>query len=404
MLACAMRRILVTSVVVALSLLAGPVVAQTPKAAKTTAKAAAKPAAKPAVKPAVKPAPKKTGAPADAAAQAAQLEADALAAAVAEKARVDVEAAAAAAAAQQQAVQQRTADADAEKAQVAARQQATSARGLQARVRVLADTLAISLKRLPGDHRDQRFAVIPFEAVGAETKERSLDVVVADMLVTDLARDHRLPLVERAQLGTVMNELALQQSGAVDDTQALQVGKTAGARALIVGRVSDAGEFFTVSARALDAETGSVLAAEEAQLPKAELVAFSANAVVLRSRSGAAFRSLVVPGWGQSYNGDGVQGIVIGGLVGGLAVGTVATAGIGWYFQNRVYNLVGDDEKLTAPEKTAAAVDARQQANRFYTAAAVLGGATIVAWGANVIEAWATGSDVESLDAALARD
>ena len=390
-----MRCFLVTPVALALSLATPAVVAQTPATPKTEAKAT--PAAKPAAKPAATTAKKPTAA----AAKAAEAEA-----AIQAKADADAKAAADVATAEQQRlVDEQKAEADAETARAAARQQATAARGLQARLRVLADTLAISLKRLPGDHRDQRFAVIPFEAVGEETQQKSLGIVVADMLVTDLARDHRLPLVERAQLATVMNELALQQSGAVPDEQALQVGKTAGARALVVGRITDAGEFFTVSARALDAVSGSVLAAEEAQLPKAELVAFSADAVVLRSRSGAMFRSVVVPGWGQSYNGEPVQAAVVGGIVGGLAVGTIATAGIGWYFEHQVYDAVGgrSTEKLSAAEKTAAAVDARAQANRFHTTAAVLGGATVVAWAANVIEAYVSGTDVESLDAALAR-
>jgi len=386
-----MRRFLVGSI--AFALLAAPaVVAQTPPRPKQTAKPAAK--AKTTKEPAaVEPADAEAAANAEAA--AIQATADAEAATEADRQRV---------------LDEQRAAADADTARARAKPQATAPRGLQARLRVLAEALAISLKRLPGDHRDQRFAVLPFEAVGDETQQKSLGIVVADMLVTDLARDHRLPLVERAQLGTVMNELALQQSGAVADEQVLQVGKTAGARAVVVGRVSDAGEFFTVSARAVDAESGTVLAAEEAQLPKAELIAFSADAVVLRSRGGAAFRSTVVPGWGQSYNGEPVQAAVVAGIVGGLAVGTVSTAGLGWYFENQVYDRVGvdddgdgDGDKTSAAEKSADAVEARTTANRFYTAAVILGGATVVAWGANIVEAWVTGTDVESLDAALAQ-
>ena len=54
--------------------------------------------------------------------------------------------------------------------------------------------------------------------------------MVADAMVTNLARDHHLPIVERAALANILHELALGQSGALDDASAAQVGKLAGAR------------------------------------------------------------------------------------------------------------------------------------------------------------------------------
>jgi TolB-like protein len=381
-----MRRLAFAVVCVGLQLSAAPLLA-VPAKPKPPATAVKKPAAKDAAKDA-------------AAAEAARLEAEAQA-----KAQADAAAAAAAAAKVDADIQAAAkAEADAEAARQQARQKALSTTGLQGRVRVLAETLAITLKRLPGDHRDQRFAVVPFEDVGDEAKQRSLGVVVGDLLTTDLVRDHRLDLVERAQLATVLNELALQQTGAVDDAQVLQVGKTAGARGLVVGRISDGGDAFIVSARALDTETGVVLAAEEARLPKAELIAFSADAVVLKSRSGAAFRSLVAPGWGQAYNGDVVKGLLVGSAVGGLALATITTAGIGAWQGFVVYPSIEKSADVSAAEAVVLAADTRERANTLLTAAAILGGVTVVGWGANVIEAWVSGVDVESLDAALAKN
>ncbi len=335
-----------------------------------------------------------------AAAAAAAAEAEAKAKAAAEQAAAD-KAAADKAAAEQAAAEQAAA------AAAAAREKAASeARGLDARVRVLAESLALSLKRLPGDHREQRFAVLPFESVGPEAQQKSLGLVVSDLVVTDLARDHRLPLVERSQIAAVMNELALQQSGAVDEAQALQVGKASGARALIVGSVADAGEAFVVTARAVDAETGTVITAEESKLPKAELVAFSADAVVLKSKSAALFRSMVLPGWGQFYNGEPGKGAVFGGVTLGLAATTVAVTAAGAVTGFLIYPTAGtgdDIAKLPAAEKSAAIVSLRETANTQLTAGAVLAGVTLVAWGITAADAYISGVDVESLDAALAR-
>ncbi|MDP2343496.1 MAG: CsgG/HfaB family protein [Deltaproteobacteria bacterium] len=321
--------------------------------------------------------------------------------------KVDDEAAAAAAAA---AVADATAAADAWAAGAAKREAASSAlsaRGLDARIRALADGLAIPLKRLAGDHRNQRFAVVPFENVGDEATQRSLGLVVSDLITTDLARDHRLGLVERGQIGKLFDELALQQSGAVDDAQVLKLGKLSGARGMVIGRITDAGEDFMVSARAIDAETGSVLVATDVRLPKAELVAFSADAVVLRSRSGAMFRSVVVPGWGQAYNDQTVKGYVAGVVTGGLAAATLITAGLGLYTGYVEYpqaGLSGASAKLDAAGRLKFVEEVRARANTELTASVVLGGATAIAWGATVVDAWLSGVDVESLDAALAKN
>jgi TolB-like protein len=360
------------------------------------------------------PRPAAKAAPAKADKKPTRADEDAAAAAAAEAERIAAEARAgeAAAAALADADKAAAAAAAAAAAEDARAQQARSnaapeATGLDARMRVLAEGLAGALKRLPGDHREQRFAVVPFENVGDEAQQKSLGLVVSDLVVTDLARDHRLPMIERTQLGAVMNELALQQSGAVDDAKALQVGKLAGARALVVGRVSDGGDVFVVSARAVDGETGVVIVAEEVKLHKAELVAFSANAVVLKSKSGAMFRSVVLPGWGQSYNGDDAKGLVLGALTIGLGVSTVVAGGLGVYngfIDYPTAHLREPAKSLSAAEKGAYIEGLRTNADAQLTAAAVLAGATAVAWVVTVADAYVSGVDVESLDAAMAKN
>ena len=288
-------------------------------------------------------------------------------------------------------------------------QPALRARGLDARLRALADQLALPLKRLPGDHRDQRFAVLPFASVGAEAEQRSLGLVVSDALVTNLARDHRLPIVERAALARILDEQALGQSGALDDGQAAAVGKLAGARALIIGSVADAGDVFTVTLRAVDIDSAVIIegTAHEMQLPKAELVALSADAVVLRSKSGAMFRSIVLPGWGQAYNDDLLKAGVVGGGVGTLVAASLGAAAIGGWLRFSLYPTLGsraEDKQLSSAELAQRIVDTRTLGEGSLIAAGVLAGLTAAAWGAGALDAYLSGTDVESLDAALANN
>lgn len=275
-------------------------------------------------------------------------------------------------------------------------------RGVDARMRVLADRVAFDLKRLPGDHRVQRFAVTRFEEIGEQAQARQLGLVLSDMVVTDLVLQHSLPLVERSALAKVMDEQALGQTGAIDEKQAAQIGKVAGARGLVIGRVADAPEGFRVTVRAVDAESGEVLSTHEATLPGEELVAYASDAVVLRSRSGALFRSIVAPGWGQLYNDEPIKAAAFGGLTGVLAVTTVSALGVG-VFKNYVEypNLGPDDEK--DPDALGARLKGtRDTGNTAFILGGVLAGATAISWGVTAFDAWLSGHDVESADAALA--
>lgn len=298
-------------------------------------------------------------------------------------------------------------EAEARKRAAEAEQAALEARGLDARARRLSDEIARAIKRLPGDHRDQTFAVVPFAENDEESRSRRLGLVVSDMLITNLARDHRVSLVERSRIGAILEEQAFQMTGAVDPAQAAEVGKLLGARGLVVGEVTDTGDAFRIGARVLDMESASVLAASEATLPKEELIALSADAVVLRSKSGAFFRSVVAPGWGQLYNKDPVKAAIVGGGVGLLALSTVAVTTSALLTHNAYTSFtpsnLPDGVAGTYENVSKTVVGLRESANMQYTAAAILAGVTAAAWLAGALDAYLSGVDVETLDDALAR-
>lgn len=289
-----------------------------------------------------------------------------------------------------------------------AKTRALEASGLDARMRRLSDALALAIKRLPGDHRDFTFAVLPFEESGEDTQSRRLGLVVSDMVMTNLARDHGIALTERAQLKRLVEEQELAALGFTSGEGAPEVGKLLGARAIIVGQVADTGDAFRVQARLLDAETGAVLLAEDTPLPKEELIAVSADAVVLRSKSGALFRSLVAPGWGQLYNREPVKAGIVGGTVGVLGLATLGTLTSAAVHSLYIYPQVGrtifpNGNKDDLAGVSQMAKDVRESANAQFTAAAILAGVTAGAWLLGALEAYLSGTDVESLDEAIVR-
>jgi TolB-like protein len=181
---------------------------------------------------------------------------------------------------------------------------------LDAEIRRLGDKLAAGIERATADARYQHVAVLPLDSVGPRAIEQQLGLLIAAELSTFLQRDHGLLLVERTRLASILDELALGQTGLVDPAKAAEVGKLAGAQSLVVGSVSEAGDRYLVDTRVVSSSDGRILLAENASLPAADLVALSSEAVVLRTRSGAIYRSLLLPGWGQFYNREPTKALV----------------------------------------------------------------------------------------------
>lgn len=231
-------------------------------------------------------------------------------------------------------------------------------------IRRLSDMLSAGLGKLPGAGRYQRLAVLPFVDVGPEAKRRELGAVVTAELSTDLRQYHGLLLVERARLGALLAEVKLGEMGLVDPKDAPRLGKLADAQALVVGSVADAGDRFLVNARIVATETGEALASAQEVVSAGSLIAFSAESVALRTRSDAAFRSLLVPGWGQAYNRQPVKGAVYGTAalvtVGGAVVYHLKGARAQRDYESRV--TAGD----LGPDPAAAAAALRADANRAY--------------------------------------
>jgi TolB-like protein len=256
-------------------------------------------------------------------------------------------------------------------------------------VRRLADRLADAQARRP-DGRYQRIAVLDLAENGAAAKDRSLGKVVSAELATTLRRDHGWLLVERARLGAILAEQKLGVMG-VTDRQAQDVGKVADAQAVVVGSVSEVGDRYLVAARLITVDAGTVVAAASESIQAAGLVSLASEAVVLRSRGDAAFRSAVIPGWGQVYNRQPAKAALFGGGVALLVAGAVgyhlsgAKAESDYRSRTTAAALGGD------PAGTAANLR-RTAEDRYATRNWLLYGAAGL-WLLNVGDAWLGGTD-----------
>lgn len=256
-----------------------------------------------------------------------------------------------------------------------------TAAGVRSATDTLVEQMAFAVEATGVEVRTHRTAVAQLKAEGAAAEAR-LDRFVQAELLRALRRRGFL-VVERAELAAAADQLALGQ--VLDEQGAPQIGKMLGAQSLVVGTVAEAGAVFLVTVRVVSTETGAVLGAASAQLPRDDVVTMAS--VETRTPLEAALRSVVAPGWGQAYNGQGAKAFAFG-AAGYGALATTAGLWIGGAAAQAHYNDVAFFEKLPAEERGPAVLEARALADGLYLSAAVAGGVTATVWAIGIADAF----------------
>ena len=124
--------------------------------------------------------------------------------------------------------------------------------------------LAMGLS-LPLSGQDQRpgIAVMPFENGGSYGADAevfdALRVGMQQMLMTELALNPALRVVDRSQLQTLLQEQDLGASGRVDPNTAARIGRLVGARYVVLGGFVDFYGDFRIDARIVNVETSEIV-------------------------------------------------------------------------------------------------------------------------------------------------
>ncbi|MBD3344053.1 MAG: hypothetical protein GF401_03215 [Chitinivibrionales bacterium] len=110
-------------------------------------------------------------------------------------------------------------------------------------------------------------AVLYFEnnSLMAADSYKGLEKGLCEIMITQLSKIGGIEVVERERLEQVFEEIALGQSGAIDESSAPKVGKILGAQMLVLGSfMKDRGNKIRIDTRLVRVETGEILTAEEA--------------------------------------------------------------------------------------------------------------------------------------------
>lgn len=100
-------------------------------------------------------------------------------------------------------------------------------------------------------------AVMPFKNLGGAHDLAWLSQGIAETMVADL-KASGLPVVERDQLASALDEVLLQAAPAGEVSQAVSVGRLVGARTMVLGGFQRAAGKLRITARFVDVETGVV--------------------------------------------------------------------------------------------------------------------------------------------------
>ncbi|MBN1999638.1 PEGA domain-containing protein [candidate division KSB1 bacterium] len=109
-----------------------------------------------------------------------------------------------------------------------------------------------------------RIAVLPFSDTNANSKREGYGEAISGMLMTELINGKIFQVIERNEIQRMMEEMALQISGAVDSNTAKRIGEILGVEILVFGTVAKFGDLVETDIRLIDTETGEALLAESA--------------------------------------------------------------------------------------------------------------------------------------------
>ena len=144
---------------------------------------------------------------------------------------------------------------------------ATLAPDLWAASQIAYRRIAEQLARLAERSSVKTIAVIPLKAVSPADRDGS--DVVSERLVTHLAQDKRVQVVERALLDKVLAEQKLQRTGMVDETQIKKLGRVMGVDAVVSGSIVRGGKGKAeINARLIDSEDARVLGSASAEVAR----------------------------------------------------------------------------------------------------------------------------------------
>jgi TolB-like protein len=100
-----------------------------------------------------------------------------------------------------------------------------------------------------------RIAVLDFQA---NDTSKYAAAAVSEFISMEMAKKNELTVIEKNQIGAILNEQGFKQSGCIDQDCAVEMGKLLSARKILLGSLAKTGKVFVITAKSVDVETGRI--------------------------------------------------------------------------------------------------------------------------------------------------
>jgi TolB-like protein len=240
-------------------------------------------------------------------------------------------------------------------------------------------------------------AILPFTVSGsASDASTEQGRALSEYAVSFFMGQPKYKIVERDQFQKAVSELALSQTGLIDDAKALDAGKMLAAQAIIVGSMGEVLGNKMISIRLIETETGTVLSAATLTVNADAVSNFAKEALGEQAHaSGAVFRSTIIPGWGQFFVKKPVHGTLFLSAA-GVGIGVLVYSIIDYSNKQATVDDISSGKSLINGESTTAfaarlkvAINSRNNAETTMT---IAGSALAAVWIGNIIDAAILGS------------
>lgn len=121
------------------------------------------------------------------------------------------------------------------------------------------------MRTFPAEEAPKTLAILPFEnnSVTDPDHYAPLSKGLSAMLITDLnSSGSTLKLIERAKIEALLKEIAFSQTGVVDQSTAVRIGKILGAQSIAFGSFMVLGDAVRIDVRIIKVETSELIISE----------------------------------------------------------------------------------------------------------------------------------------------
>jgi TolB-like protein len=168
-----------------------------------------------------------------------------------------------------------------------------------------------------------RLVVLPF-ADKTRGEQSSRGTAIAEYFIGRLQREERFTVVDRSAFKDMIAEIELSQTDLIDESSAVTAGKMLAADAILTGTIAEVFGKSRISAKIIRTETSEILTSASVVAAPAALDGLTKKLLGERTQvSATAFRSLLLPGWGQFYSNQYTRGSISLAACGAMAGYTI---------------------------------------------------------------------------------